>query len=96
MTTFRSDLVDPEHLEFQFVSANGPDIIGVEVMLKGNVLIDMSIDEHGQTSVLFDTDGGQFEFDLAQLRAVLDRCEAELTAWRHRLTKPGEIWEPSA
>ncbi len=96
MTIFRSDLVDPELLTFQFVSANDPDIIGVEVALGGNVLIEVSMDQQGQTSVLFDTDGGQFEFDLTQLRGVLDKCDAELAAWRERLMEPGGIWEPSA
>jgi hypothetical protein len=93
MTIFRSNLVDAERLKFQFVSSNDPDLIGVEVMLDGNVLIDVSMDQHGQTSVLFDTDGGQFEFDFGSLRAVLDKCEAELSAWRQRLMMPGEIWE---
>jgi hypothetical protein len=57
MTIFRSNLVDAERLEFQFVSSNDPDLIGVEVMFDGNVLIDVSMDEGRQTSVLFDTDG---------------------------------------
>ncbi|MBB4097588.1 hypothetical protein [Sphingomonas kyeonggiensis] len=96
MTIFRSSLVDPELLTFQYVSANDPDTIGVEVALGGKVLIDMSIDQHGRTSVLFDTDGGQFEFDLTQLRGLLDKCDAELAAWRERLMEPGRIWEPSA
>lgn len=95
MTIFRSDLVDAERLEFQFVSSNDPDLIGVEVMLDGNMLIDVSMDQHGLTSVLFDTDGGQFEFDLVQIRATLNKCETELLAWRDRLMKPGEIWAVS-
>jgi hypothetical protein len=81
MTTFRSDIVDADRLEFQYVTSNDPDLIEVEVMLDGNMLIDVSMDEHGQTSVLFDTDGGQFEFDLEALRTVLRRCESELSAW---------------
>lgn len=96
MTTFRSNLVDAERLTFQFVSSNDPDLIGVEVMLDGHLLIDVSMDESGQTSVLFDTDGGQFEFDLATVRSVLDRCESELSAWRQRLMMPGEIGEQEA
>jgi hypothetical protein len=96
MTIFRSNLVDAERLEFQFVSSNDPDLIGVEVMFDGNVLIDVSMDEGRQTSVLFDTDGGQFEFDFASLRAVLDKCQTELSAWRQRLMMPGEIWEQKA
>ena len=95
MTIFRCERVDPERLTYQFVSSNDPDLIGVEVELDGNVLIDVSMDAFGLTSVLFDTDGGQFEFDLAQLRSVLDKCETELSAWRERLIQPGEIWEPS-
>ena len=83
---------DAERLTFQFVSSNDPDLIGVEVMLDGNLLIDVSMDEDGRTSVLFDTDGGQFEFDLTSLRTVLDKCETELSAWRQRLMLPGEIW----
>ncbi|UIJ45002.1 hypothetical protein LZK98_18415 [Sphingomonas cannabina] len=95
MITFRSDLVDPKRLKFQFVSSNDPDLIGIEVTLDGNVLIDVSMDEKGQTSVLFDTDGDAFEFDLAQLKTVLEKCETELSAWRWRLMTPGGIWEAS-
>ncbi len=95
MIIFRSKLVDPEQLTYQFVSANDPDLIGVEVALDGNVLIDVSMDAQGLTSVLFDTDGGQFEFDLERIRAVLNKCEAELSAWREWLIQPGEIWEPA-
>lgn len=92
MTIFRSDLIDISQLTYQFVSANDPDIIGVEIMLDGNVLIDISMDATGATSVLFDTDGGQTEFNLNDLRSVLAKCESDLMAWRERLTKPGEIW----
>lgn len=92
MTTFRCELIDVERLTYQFVSANDPDTIGVEVALDGNVLIDMSMDEAGQTNVLFDTDGGQWEVDVGGLRSVLDRCEMELNAWRARLIEPGEMW----
>ena len=92
MTIFRSELIDTERLTYQFVSANDPDIIGVEVALDGNVLIDISMDAAGQTSVLFDEDGGQMEFDLAGLRQVLDKCESELKAWQQRLVEPGAIW----
>jgi hypothetical protein len=96
MTIFRSELVDTERLTFQFVSCNDPDLIGVEVMLDGNALIDVSMDEHGRTSVLFDSDEeGSMEFDLGSLRGVLDKCESELSAWRERLQGPGEIWESS-
>ncbi|RYD54822.1 MAG: hypothetical protein EOP60_06945 [Sphingomonadales bacterium] len=94
MTIFRSDLIDTERLRFQFVSSNDPDLIGVEVMLDDNLLIDVSMDDQGQTSVLFDSDNeGSMEFDLGLLRGVLDRCETELSAWRTRLQAPGEIWE---
>lgn len=92
MTIFRSDLIDIDKLTFQFVSANDPDTIGVEVMLDDNVLIDMSMDADGRTSVLFDADGAITEFDLNELRGLLSRCEADLTAWRERLAKPGAIW----
>ena len=95
MTIFRCDLIDAERLKFQFVSSNDPDLIGIEVMLDDNTLIDVSMDRHGLTSVLFDTDGGQFEFDLAQIRATLEKCETELLAWRSRLMGPGEIWAVS-
>lgn len=92
MTTFRSELIEPSSLHYQFVSSNEPDLIGVEVSLDSNVLIDMSMNELGLTSVLFDTDGGQFEFDLNGIRSVLNKCEVELSAWRERLCEPGEIW----
>jgi hypothetical protein len=92
MTIFRSDLIDVGQLTYQFVSANDPDIIGVEVMLDGNVLLDLSMNAAGQTSVLFDDDGRKAEFDLNELRGVLAKCEAELLAWRERLMKSGEIW----
>ena len=93
MTIFRSDLVDANALAYTFTSANDPDIIGVEVALDGNVLIDVAMNQFGQTSVLFDQDGGQMEFDLADLRQVLDKCECELVAWRERLIAAGGIWE---
>ncbi|HVJ02787.1 MAG TPA: hypothetical protein VM662_11440 [Sphingomonas sp.] len=94
MTIFRSELIDTERLKFQFVSSNDPDLIGVEVYQGDNLLVDVSMDQHGQTSVLFDSDQeGSMEFDLQSLRHLLDRCEAELSAWRERLKAPGEIWE---
>lgn len=93
MTIFRSELIQPMSLRYEFLSSNDPDMIGVEVSLNGNVLIDVSMDEFGSTSVLFDTDGGQFEFDLDGIRSVLDKCEAELSAWRDRLRETGGIWE---
>jgi hypothetical protein len=93
MTIFRCDLIDPNLLTYTFTSANDPDIIGVEVALDGNVLIDCAMDQMGQTSVLFDQDGGQMEFDLAQLRQVLDKCEGDLIAWREGLMVAGGIWE---
>jgi hypothetical protein len=92
MTIFRSEPIDREQLTDQFVSANDPDIIGVEAALSGNVLIDISMNASGETSVLFDEDGGSMEFELSGLRLVLDKCEAELEAWRERLTAPGEVW----
>ena len=95
MIIYRSELVDPVRLEFQFVSSNDPDVIGVEVMLDGNVLIDIAMNQAGQSSVLFDPDGGQMEFDLGELRALLDKCWSDLSAWRCRLQEQGQIWEPS-
>jgi hypothetical protein len=92
MTIFRCDLIELEKLTYTFLSSNDPDLIGVEVMLDGNVLIDFSINEEGETSVLFDQDGGSMEFDLVSLRKVLDKCESELSAWRARLMVPGGIW----
>ncbi len=95
MTIFRSKLIDPERLTYQFVSAKDSDLIGVEVALDGNVLIDVSMDAQGLASVLFDTDGGQFEFDIVLFKGVLDKCETELSVWRERLIQPGEMWEPA-
>jgi hypothetical protein len=95
MTIFRSDLIDPDKLEYQLVSANDPDIIGVEVRLDGNVLLDVSMNPEGLTSVLFDQDRGSMEFDLSGLRHVLDKCERELAEWRGKLIVPGEIWDPN-
>ena len=92
MTIFRCNLVDLSKLTFQFVSANEPDLIGVEVRLDGNCLIDLSMDRDGLTSVLFDQDAGQMEFDLADLQSLLERCESDLREWRERLIVPGEIW----
>lgn len=92
MTIFRSELIDIDQLTYQFLSANDPDIIGVEVMLDGNVLFDISMNHAGETSVLFDSDGWKAEFDLNRLRSVLAKCEAELNTWRERLRKPVEIW----
>jgi hypothetical protein len=93
MTTFRSSQIDTRRLAFQFVSSNEPDLIGVEVSLDGNVLIDVSMNARGETSVLFDEDGAQMEFDLTHLRTLLAKCENDLIAWRDRLVAPGEIWE---
>jgi hypothetical protein len=93
MTTFRSELIESSSLRYQFVSSNDPDLIGVEVSLSDNVLIDVSMNEQGLTSVLFDTEGGHFEFDLNDIRSVLNKCEIDLSAWRDRLCAPGEIWE---
>ena len=92
MTIFRSELVDVSKLTYQFVSSNDPDIIGIEVMLDGDVLIDISMGVTGATSVLFDADGGQMEFDLEDLRRVLAKCELDLIGWRERLMQSGEIW----
>lgn len=92
MTIFRCDLIDTDKLTYQFVSSNDPDLIGVEVMLKGDTLIDISMNQQGETSVLFDDDGRHMEFELTSLRMVLDKCENELSAWRARLMEPGEIW----
>ena len=92
MTIFRCELIDIKRLTYQLFSANDPDIICVEVALDGNVLIDVSMDASGHTSILFDEDGGQMEFELGGLRQVLDKCESELEAWRGRLTEPGQIW----
>lgn len=92
MTIFRSELIDVGQLLYRFVSANDPDIIGVEVMLGDDVLLDISMNAAGETSVLFDADGWKAEFDLNDLRGVLEKCEADLLAWRDRLTESGEIW----
>ena len=92
MIIFRSNLVDPSKLTFQFVSSNDPDLIGVEVLLDGNVLIDVSMNERGETGLLFDQDGGGMEFDLSEFRLVLAKCESELCAWRERLRTSGENW----
>ena len=92
MIIFRSNLIDPRKIAYQLVSSNDPDMIGVEVMLDGNKLIDVSMNEHGETSLLFDHDGGEMEFDLSEFRLVLDRCESDLNAWRKRLIAAGEIW----
>ncbi|WP_069310040.1 hypothetical protein [Porphyrobacter sp. LM 6] len=74
------------------MSSSEPDTIGVEVALDGNVLLDVSMDEDGKITVLFDEDGHQAEFELNELRAVLTKCETELNDWRNRLTAPGEMW----
>ncbi|MBW8294662.1 hypothetical protein [Sphingopyxis sp.] len=92
MTIFHSEPIGVDQLSYQFVSANDPDIIGVEVMLDGHVLFDISMNPAGETSELFDSDGWKAEFDLSGLRSVLTKCEAELNAWREGLMKPGEIW----
>ena len=92
MTTFLSNRVEVSRLTFQFVSSNDPDLICVEVVLDGNVLIDVSMDRDGQTNVSFDEDGGEMEFDLGELRSLLDKCETDLRDWRERLVAPGEIW----
>jgi hypothetical protein len=93
MIIFRSNLIGPSQLAYQFVSSNDPDLIGVEVTLDGNTLIDISMDEIGRVSVLFDQDGGQMEFDFDDLLLVLEKCKTELDAWRERLMVVGEIWE---
>ncbi|AOL94622.1 hypothetical protein BG023_111696 [Porphyrobacter sp. LM 6] len=92
MTIFRSNFVDTTRLTYAFVSSSEPDTIGVEVALDGNVLLDVSMDEDGKITVLFDEDGHQAEFELNELRAVLTKCETELNDWRNRLTAPGEMW----
>jgi|JI10StandDraft_1071094.scaffolds.fasta_scaffold2918712_1 hypothetical protein len=92
MTIFRCNQIDIEKLTYQFVSSNDPDLIGVEVMLDGNVLMDISMNERGETSVIFDQDGGSMEFDIENLRKILDKCESELSDWRLRLMVSGEIW----
>ena len=93
MTIFLCDRIDPSELTYTFTTANDPDIIGVEVDLGGNVLIDVTMDQMGQISVVFDQDGGQIEFELVDLRQVLDKCEQELIAWRERLIASGGLWE---
>jgi len=93
MVIRRSDLVDPKRLTRRFFDDNDPDIIGVEVMLDGHVLIIMTMDQDGQTSVLFDVDAGQFAFDLAQLTALFGQCDTDLSAWRQQLIQPGALWE---
>lgn len=93
MTTFRSNRVDVERLQFIYASSSEPDEISVEVALDGNVLLEVSVDQEGIVRVLFDTDGGQFEFEKADLDNVLSRCEAELLEWRSRLQTPGGMWE---
>ncbi len=92
MTIFRSNFVDTTRLAYAFVSSSEPDTIGVEVALDGNVLLDVSMDEDGKITVLFDEDGHQAEFELNELRAVLTKCETELNDWRNRLIEPGEMW----
>ncbi|MGQ3099417.1 MAG: hypothetical protein ACT6Q5_03090 [Sphingopyxis solisilvae] len=92
MTIFRCEQIDVAQLAYQYVSANDPDVIGVEVMLDGNLLFDIAMNPAGETSILFDADGWKAEFDLNSLRSVLTKCEAELNAWREGLIKPGEIW----
>jgi hypothetical protein len=92
MTIFRSSFVDTSKLTYAFVSTNEPDTIGVEVELDGNVLLDVSMNEHGNITVFFDEDGHQSEFELNDLRAVLTKCETELNDWRNRLIEPGGIW----
>jgi hypothetical protein len=67
MTIFRSNQIEVGKLQYVFKSANDPDIIAIKGMLDGSVLIDVSIDHGGTTSVLFDTDGGQMELGLADL-----------------------------
>ena len=95
MTIFRFNLIQSDKLKYVFTSANDPDIISIEVMLDGNALIDFSMDSEGATSVLFGIDGGQMEFQVNDLRAVLDKCEIELALWREELSKPGKLWGES-
>ena len=92
MTTFRSDFVDTSKLTYSFVSSTAPDAIGVEVILDGNVLLDVSMNKHARITVFFDEDVHQAEFELNDLRAVLAKCETELNDWRSRLIEPGEMW----
>ena len=93
MTIFLCDRIDRSELAYTFTTANDPDIIGVEVGLDGNVLIDVTMDQRGQISVVFDQDGGQMEFELLDLRQVLDKCEHELIVWREQMIAPGGPWE---
>ena len=92
MTIFRSSLIDPAGLRYQFVSANEPDTIGVEALLEGDILVEVMMDQAGQTSVLFNGESRILEFDLTDLRLILDKCESELNAWRKRLMEPGQLW----
>jgi hypothetical protein len=92
MTIFRSNFVDVSKLSYAYFDSNKPDTVGVEVLLDGNVLLDVSIDEDGKISVLVDEDAHQAEFELNDLRAVLTKCETELNDWRNRLIEPGGIW----
>ena len=92
MTIFRSKLSDPEGLKYQFVSANDPDIIGVEVLLDGKAIIELAMDKDGLTSLIFDRADQLLEFDLDCFRQVLEKSERELKDWRSNLLKPGGIW----
>ena len=92
MTIFRSNLIDPDSLKYQYVSANDPDIIGVEVLLDEKLIIELAMDRDGQTSLIVDRTDQLLEFDLNSLRQVLDKCERDLKEWRSELLQPEGIW----
>lgn len=92
MTIFRSSRITLGDVSYTFVSANDPDTIGVEVLCEGNVILEVSMDQSGNVSVLLDQDGGNSEFDLGDLRSILAKCEADLQIWRSKLIEPEALW----
>ena len=91
MTTSRFEQIDADAVKAMFVSSEQPDTIGVEYVLHGNMLFDMSMGRDGAITVMFD-EVASAEFPLDALRELLDRGEAELRNWNTRLSEPEGIW----
>ena len=83
-------------LKLQFVSANDPDSVGVEIYdPAGNMLFDVSVERDRGPTIMFD-DACNAEFDVSEICALPDRCVGELDGWKRRLQGPGEIWNPAS
>ncbi len=92
MTIYRCEPIPEAQLNFQYVSANDPDTIGIEVCHEDNMLFGVDMYEDGRLTIMFD-DAENAQFNMVEFKRLLERCEAELIAWRDNLIRPGSVWD---